>query len=607
MGVLALRGRVATPPPRAARPKWHRLYFLLAAFDVLTVVLSLTLSHEIRGILAQSVAVNQAWGQRLADYSDLGELAQAVDAPGNDVFDTLDVQGESAKEQTALRVFNERLAALQAEVQANARAVDEGILADFEQDFGDLTDAMSEMTAESDLIFSYFARNQPEEAGRRMATMDRKYATVHRALNELRRDVAAIQRQNFDQQEATAESLSKFEYVIAAFILLMVSAATKYGHKMATRVEADARDRERWLDVVSDAEARTRSIVDTAADSIVTFDERGLIESTNASTGHMFGYEEADLIGRDISLLLPRVAQADQDPTGVDWRTGGLQGEEVGRRQDGTTFPLELVVSELRLGGRRMFTAIIRDITERKRAEAERNSLYQTLAEREHALENLIRKLFLAQEEERRRVAYEVHDGLAQLTAAAQQHLEAFASRVHPRSPEARKELAQARELAQQTVREARRVIAGLRPTALDDFGLAAAIRLELDALRREGWDISYAEELGSHRLPSEIETALFRVAQEALRNVRKHADTQRVELCLGYRGQGVRLEVRDWGRGFQRVGPVGRDGPGERVGIPGMQERVALLGGKCAVHSRRGAGTHVVVEVPVSLGAPGK
>ena len=91
-------------------------------------------------------------------------------------------------------------------MRANAGGV---IFEDFEQDFAQLTGAMHEMTAESDLIFSYFARNQPEEAARRMATMDRKYANVHRALNELRRDVAAIQHQNFDQQEATAESLSK--------------------------------------------------------------------------------------------------------------------------------------------------------------------------------------------------------------------------------------------------------------------------------------------------------------------------------------------------------------------------------------------------------------
>ena len=606
MRVLAPGSRVSVPDLRSIRPRWHQLYYLLAAFDVMTVVLSLSLSHEIRGIFARSIAVNQTWGQRLADYSDLGELAQAVDAPGNDVFDTLDVEGESARAQTALRMFTERLAGLQADIQAHESEVDPPVFEDFEQDFGELTVAMNEMTAESDLIFSYFANNQPDQAGRRMATMDRKYANVHRALNAVRQNVADIERQNLDDQQATAESLSKFEYLLAGFILLMVSAATIYGHKMARRVEADARERERHLAELGDAEARTRSIVDTAADSIVIFDGWGTIESTNASTARMFAWDSASLLGRNISLLLPAENGSDGSHSGVDAlmaasTLAGHQSEAVGRRQDGTMFPLDVVVSELRLGGRRMFTAIIRDITERKRAEVERNTLYQTLAERERTLKDLVRKLFLTQEEERRRVAYEVHDGLAQLTAAAQQHLEAFAGRVRPRSSEARKELAEARELAQQTVREARRVIAGLRPTALDDFGLAAAIRLELEGLRGEGWEVEYAEELGARRLPLETETALFRVAQEALRNVRKHAGTRRVELCLLYRSHGVRLEVRDWGRGFQHVGRNGREGPGERMGIPGMQERVALLGGKCSVYSRRGAGTRVVVEVPVT------
>src|SRR5207245_2504141 len=106
MTALAPGGRASVPLSRSARPKWHRLYYVLAAFDVMTVVLSLSLSHEIRGIFARSVAINQSWGQRLAEYSELGELAQAVDAPGNDVFDTLDVERESAKEQTALTIVN---------------------------------------------------------------------------------------------------------------------------------------------------------------------------------------------------------------------------------------------------------------------------------------------------------------------------------------------------------------------------------------------------------------------------------------------------------------------------------------------------------------------
>src|SRR5919201_4934540 len=103
-----------------ARPKWHRLYYLLAAFDLFTVVLSLVLNHQTRGVFARSIEVNQVWSQRLADYSELGQLAAAVDAPGNDIFDSLDLDGETARFQTALRKYDERFNALRADVQANA-------------------------------------------------------------------------------------------------------------------------------------------------------------------------------------------------------------------------------------------------------------------------------------------------------------------------------------------------------------------------------------------------------------------------------------------------------------------------------------------------------
>ena len=94
------------------RPRWYRLYYLLAAFDLFTVALALFLNHETRSTFARSVAVNQVWDQRLAAYSELGELAAAVDAPGNDVFDSLDVPGESARMRAARAAFDERFVAL---------------------------------------------------------------------------------------------------------------------------------------------------------------------------------------------------------------------------------------------------------------------------------------------------------------------------------------------------------------------------------------------------------------------------------------------------------------------------------------------------------------
>jgi PAS domain S-box-containing protein len=235
--------------------------------------------------------------------------------------------------------------------------------------------------------------------------------------------------------------------------------------------------------------------------------------------------------------------------------------------------------------------------------------LYGELAERERRLEELVAKILVAQEEERRRVAYEVHDSLAQVAAAAHQHLQAFAQYHPPQSQESHEDLTRVSKLVRQTVGEARRIIADLRPTALDDFGLRSAIRLHLDTLRAEGWHISYEDNLGDdERLPAATETAIFRVVQEALNNVGKHAGTKRVDLSLerrpagslapGERGR-LHLQVLDYGRGFAPES-LTNVGPGERIGLTSMRERIALLGGDFRIASRPGEGTLVAAEIPL-------
>lgn len=226
--------------------------------------------------------------------------------------------------------------------------------------------------------------------------------------------------------------------------------------------------------------------------------------------------------------------------------------------------------------------------------------LYQDLAERERRLEELLGKLIAAQEEERRRVAYEVHDGFAHVAVAAHQRLQAFARRHPPASREGEADLDRALGLVQRAVREARRTIANLRPTALDDLGLAAAIRLEIEDLRGDGWHVDYEENIGDERLPAAVETAVYRVAQEALTNVRKHARTRRALLELLERDGKLCLRIEDRGRGFDPADLVGEVRPGERVGISGMRERISLLGGKLEVRSRPGEGTLVVAEIPI-------
>jgi PAS domain S-box-containing protein len=224
--------------------------------------------------------------------------------------------------------------------------------------------------------------------------------------------------------------------------------------------------------------------------------------------------------------------------------------------------------------------------------------LYAELTERENQLRRLVGKLIMTQEEERRRVAYDVHDGLAQTAAAAHQHLQAFARHNSPGSARGQEELDEALDLVREVVGEAREVIHDLRPTVLDDFGLAAAVRLQVQTLRSEGLEVGLEEALGDERLPPEVETTLFRVAQEALTNIRKHARAAAVHVVLDRSGKAVRLMVRDEGRGFRSDEATRNNGPGERVGLSGMRERLSLLGGRFELQSEPGSGTTVTAEV---------
>lgn len=226
--------------------------------------------------------------------------------------------------------------------------------------------------------------------------------------------------------------------------------------------------------------------------------------------------------------------------------------------------------------------------------------LYQELLEREDQLAALVGELIVAHEEERCRLAYDVHDGLAQTAVATYQHLQVFAESRRPRSSRARAELHRVVALARQTVVEARQVIADLRPTVLDDFGLAVAIQQQVESLQDEGWQIIYDEALGGTRLPASLETALFRIVQEALTNVRKHAHSKRVDIALTRGRQCVQLEVRDYGEGFQTSARPARGGPGERVGLSSMRERVASVGGRFEIGSAKGGGTRLSVEIPL-------
>ena len=239
---------------RASRLRGPLVYYLLAAFDVFTVSASLYLNHRIMQIYVRSVQANQEWAQRMSDYRDLGEVAAAVNAPGNDVFDTADVSTQAVRMQRARVAFQQRLQALRGDLGQVPPPEAQALRARMDE----IERAMDEMTAEAGLIFSFFAAGQRAEAGQRMATMDRRYARVLATLRELGAAVSAIQQRQFARQTAAAATLQRFEYLIAALILLMVGAATVYGRKISSQGARDARERAAYVEGLQAAEESLR-------------------------------------------------------------------------------------------------------------------------------------------------------------------------------------------------------------------------------------------------------------------------------------------------------------------------------------------------------------
>lgn len=227
---------------------------------------------------------------------------------------------------------------------------------------------------------------------------------------------------------------------------------------------------------------------------------------------------------------------------------------------------------------------ISRDIRARKRQEAE---LQQE--------QELLRKLLDLHERDRQLVAYEIHDGLAQSMAAALMHLQAFQ---HIASEQlGGNEFERGLTLLREAVQETRRLISGLRPPVLDELGIVAAIEYLINENRTEVPDIQFTRRTRFVRLAPPLESAIFRIVQEALSNIRLHSGSRRAKIELYENGQHLRLVVRDWGQGFD-MAHVNKS----RFGLQGIQQRARLLGGKVIIESRPGEGTSVVVDFPLIL-----
>ena len=243
------------------------------------------------------------------------------------------------------------------------------------------------------------------------------------------------------------------------------------------------------------------------------------------------------------------------------------------------------------------FNAMVENL---ERADAERSRLLDELRAKEQMRLQLLEKVISAQEDERKRVARELHDEAGQSLASLMVGLKVLESA--DRLEEVRGKVAELRSLADEVLRGVHDLAWELRPSLLDSLGLAAAIqRFAEEHGERLGLRIDcQVTDLDQRRLPPEVETTVYRIVQEALTNVAKHAQATRVSLVLRHRGTSLLAIVEDDGRGFDVEAILGSAPIEKQLGLFGMSERAALLGGRFSVESAPGRGTTVFVEIPL-------
>jgi signal transduction histidine kinase len=231
---------------------------------------------------------------------------------------------------------------------------------------------------------------------------------------------------------------------------------------------------------------------------------------------------------------------------------------------------------------------------------AERARLYEEVREKDALRGELLEKLISAHEDERRRIARELHDEAGQALTALILNLEVAEQSQRGLDTA---QLAKLKGIAEHTLTEVRRLIYDLRPSILDDFGLAAALRSYVrETIEPQGIEVTM-NIAGLHdRLPSYVETAVFRIVQEALTNILKHAGATRAEVDVAQRNGRIEMTIADDGRGFNfNEVTTNREGG---MGLLGMRERAGLLGGTMTIHSAPRAGTRLEVAIPIGAKA---
>jgi PAS domain S-box-containing protein len=390
----------------------------------------------------------------------------------------------------------------------------------------------------------------------------------------------------------------------------------------ASKVARDITEREQSEEL----RAWLAAIVDSSDDAIVSKTLEGVVTSWNRGAERLFGYTAAEAVGQHISLIIPEDRKAEVDDVLARLRRGERidHFETVRQAKDGRQVHISLTVSPVRDAKGTVIgvSKVARNITERIHAEEALRRVHAELEERirartaelssaneslrvemaerqrfEQERIQLLTRLVLAQEDERRRIARDLHDQLGQQLTALRLTLETLKAQSVQRS-DFRVQVETLEELARQLDEDVAFRVWELRPTVLENLGLQAALTNHV-----RHWSKHFGIRAQLHtgkstdeRLTSEAETMMYRLAQEALNNVAKHGRADHVDVVLERSAEHVSLIIEDNGVGFDASNA---ETVGEGLGLIGMRERAALVGADLQIESTPGRGTTVIVRAP--------
>jgi PAS domain S-box-containing protein len=360
-----------------------------------------------------------------------------------------------------------------------------------------------------------------------------------------------------------------------------------------------------WQWVLDEHRTHLAAIVEAVQMAVISVDESQNIVLFNPEAERMFRCNAADAVGGAIDRFIPVAARAAHrrhlagyDGSGGTHGSRHMGGERIltGLRADGEEFPIDASILRTEVNGNKLNTVILRDVTERMQILHEQRQAETALRESRDRLRELSAALQTIREEEKTRIARELHDELGQALTALKMDAVAIENELDHAQDALKRRAADMKQLIDTTVGAVRRISADLRPVMLDNLGLAPTLEwLTQDFSRRTGIaaDLEVSEEnLG---VSGDAATAIFRIVQEALTNVSRHSGADHVSVSVQRRGGIVVVRIADNGKGFTDADAR----KARSFGMLGMRERAYVLGGDLSVKSTPGGGTMIEAVLP--------